>query len=181
MNEKEQLCPDVPDGELRDQLYYCRDDWARVCKALNPSGGHMDTDEVIAAIAAMQQVPQGAVSFAVQLADGSIGELGWQDMRTHDWYLKSAMLRDGARYVYAHCAAQPTPGNAKKKAQTMVERTELQRAEFKAADVFATAMRGVLQTSVVDDDYPQVRHHYDNAKRALIEAFRNNGALDELS
>lgn len=53
----------------------------------------------------------------------------------------------------------------------------LQNAEFEAARRVADALRAHDMTGVVDDDYPEVRHKYDNAMRSLIDALRANGRL----
>lgn len=51
----------------------------------------------------------------------------------------------------------------------------MQSKEFDAASKFAEQLRRHNQTAVVDDDYPQVRHEYEGALCAFIEAMANNG------
>lgn len=46
-----------------------------------------------------------AVAWAVELADGSIGGLGWSPMNTLPTAQRMAMLHDGCRYVFAYHAA----------------------------------------------------------------------------
>lgn len=53
--------------------------------------------------------PPGAVAFAVELADGTIGVLGWTAMDKFDWWQRTATLRDGCRYVFAFPAPQWRP------------------------------------------------------------------------
>jgi hypothetical protein len=45
--------------------------------------------------------PPGAVAFAVELADGTIGALGWMAMDQFDRWQRSHSLREGCRYVFA--------------------------------------------------------------------------------
>lgn len=53
-------------------------------------------------------------------------------------------------------------------------RIAAQIAEFDAADKFAAALRRHNMTAVVDDDYPQVRHEYEDALANLLDAMRAN-------
>lgn len=55
------------------------------------------------------------------------------------------------------------------------QRMKLQSAEFAAAEEFAVQLKRHSQTTVVDDDYPSVRHDYESALAALIEAMKRNG------
>jgi hypothetical protein len=52
---------------------------------------------------------------------------------------------------------------------------ERQNAEFDAVETLATEFARLMQTPVVDDDYPRVRHYYESAVRICIEAFKANG------
>lgn len=52
-----------------------------------------------------------------------------------------------------------------------------QNAEFKAVDTLATRWRMMQTVAIVDDDYPAVRHGYESAVRALIDAMKANGRL----
>lgn len=52
--------------------------------------------------AAQQPSAQEAVSFAVELADGSISLLGWMDMSKFDLKMLEAIVPDGSRYVFAY-------------------------------------------------------------------------------
>lgn len=54
----------------------------------------------------------------------------------------------------------------------------LQRKEFDAADAFAEALRNHGNTAIVDDDYPQVRHEYEGALAAMLDAMKANGRFD---
>lgn len=56
-----------------------------------------------------------------------------------------------------------------------MDRMKLQRAEFDAADKFASALRAHNMTAVVDDDYPEVRHRYESALAEFIGAMKANG------
>lgn len=51
---------------------------------------------------------------------------------------------------------------------------ELQNKEFDAVATLAKAYRAITLTPVVDDDYPEVRHVYDQALRALFDACKAN-------
>lgn len=54
------------------------------------------------------------------------------------------------------------------------DKIALQNAEFDAGRAFVSALRRCLDTPVVDDDYPQMRYHYESALRTLLEAVRAN-------
>lgn len=51
---------------------------------------------------------------------------------------------------------------------------ENQRKEFDAADELAKALKAHNQTPVVDDDYPEIRHRYENALAAFIRSMKEN-------
>lgn len=53
----------------------------------------------------------------------------------------------------------------------------LMNAELDAGIEYAKQLRRHNMTPVVDDDYPQVRFEYDQACRALIDAFKANGRI----
>lgn len=59
-----------------------------------------------------------------------------------------------------------------------MDRLELQRKEFDAADAFAKALQTHNHTPVVDNDYPEVRHNYEGALAGFIEAMKINGRFD---
>lgn len=52
---------------------------------------------------------------------------------------------------------------------------ETQSAEFDAAIEFAKALEAHNCVPVVDDDYPEVRRHYESALARFIKAMRENG------
>lgn len=56
---------------------------------------------------------------------------------------------------------------------------DTQRAEFDAANDFASTFRELTQTAIVDDDYPEVRHRYECALRRLLDACKANGRTPE--
>lgn len=51
----------------------------------------------------------------------------------------------------------------------------LQNAEFDAVSELSRQWRRIQLTPVVDDDYPEVRHGYESAVRAFLEACHKNG------
>lgn len=55
------------------------------------------------------------------------------------------------------------------------DRMALQSAEFDAMEKLAAAWRALTMTPIVDDDYPQVRHHYEGALGAFLTACKANG------
>lgn len=56
-----------------------------------------------------------------------------------------------------------------------MDRIALQNAEFDALEKLAEQYRRLSLTAVVDDDYPYVRHDYESALKALLEACAYNG------
>lgn len=59
------------------------------------------------------------------------------------------------------------------------DRMALMRAEFDAADKLAEQLRRHNMTPVVDDDYPEVRHNYESALAAFLEAMKANGRFQK--
>lgn len=57
------------------------------------------------------------------------------------------------------------------------DRIQTQKNEFDAVAELAKQYRRIEMTAVVDDDYPSVRHEYENAVRLVIDAFKDNGRL----
>lgn len=57
----------------------------------------------------------------------------------------------------------------------------LQTAEFDAMAELAKQWRRIQMTPIVDDDYPAVRHDYERAARAYVEAWQRNTHLAGLS
>lgn len=55
------------------------------------------------------------------------------------------------------------------------QRIVYQNTEFNAVERLAEQYRRLALTPVVDDDYPAVRHDYENALKALLEACAYNG------
>ncbi|MHB1057289.1 MAG: hypothetical protein ACYC0F_05335 [Rhodanobacter sp.] len=56
-----------------------------------------------------------------------------------------------------------------------MDRFELQRKEFVAADAFSKALKRHNCTAIVDDDYPEVRYVYEGALANLLAAMHGNG------
>ena len=54
---------------------------------------------------------------------------------------------------------------------------KLQNKEFDALDNLIKKYKMLECVAVVDDDYPRVRHCYENALNLFIEACKNNGRL----
>ena len=60
--------------------------------------------------------------------------------------------------------------------ELMMARIDLQNKEFDAVEALAKSYTdGIQQTTVVDDDYPSVRHRYESALRTLLAACKANG------
>lgn len=57
------------------------------------------------------------------------------------------------------------------------DRLKIQNEEFEAVRRLASYYRDITLTPIVDDDYPEVRHRYESAVRAVIEAFKANGRI----
>ena len=57
----------------------------------------------------------------------------------------------------------------------MKDKIALQNDEFDALDALTEARRRVFLTPVVDDDYPEMRHYYENALRQFLDACKANG------
>lgn len=53
-----------------------------------------------------------------------------------------------------------------------------QNAEFAAVAKLAEEYRNITYTTVVDDDYPQVRFGYEQAVRSLLAALAVNRRMD---
>lgn len=51
---------------------------------------------------------------------------------------------------------------------------KLQSAEFDALDVLVKKYDLLCRTSIVDDDYPEMRHYYESALLGFIDALRSN-------
>jgi len=62
-------------------------------------------------------------------------------------------------------------------AKTIAQRMLDQNAEFDAVVALAEQYRRLTCCPVVDDDYPEVRHHYESALSALIKALKINGRI----
>lgn len=52
-----------------------------------------------------------------------------------------------------------------------------QNDEFEAVAKLALQYERLTKTPVVDDDYPEVRHAYEGAIRAVIAALKANGRI----
>lgn len=59
----------------------------------------------------------------------------------------------------------------------MKDRIDIQNEEFDAVDRLVKQYKRITLIAVVDDDYPEVRHGYENAVRSLIKAFQANGRI----
>lgn len=56
-----------------------------------------------------------------------------------------------------------------------MDRIALQNAEFDALEKLAEQYRRLSLTAVVNDDYPSVRHDYEAALKAFLNACAYNG------
>jgi len=50
----------------------------------------------------------------------------------------------------------------------------LQNAEFDAMDALIKSYKRCVDTPVVDDDYPEMRHYYESSLKDFIDALKNN-------
>jgi hypothetical protein len=57
----------------------------------------------------------------------------------------------------------------------IIDRLKLQNDEFDALIKLNYAYSGM--PAVVDDDYPEARHNYENALKTFLEACKNNGRI----
>ncbi len=53
-----------------------------------------------------------------------------------------------------------------------------QGKEFDAAAAYVRQFHRLTATPIVDDDYPEVRHDYESALAAMIDAMKMNGRFD---
>lgn len=60
------------------------------------------------------------------------------------------------------------------------ERLEKQSAEFDALTKLSEIWRKLQQVAVVDDDYPEYRHHYESALKDFIDALTANRRFEKL-
>lgn len=58
---------------------------------------------------------------------------------------------------------------------------EKQSREFDAVEKLSKCYKNIQLTPIVDDDYPEIRHHYESAIYELIQAMKNNGRFKESS
>jgi hypothetical protein len=66
--------------------------------------------------------------------------------------------------------------NARQQGKTdLQERMETQKKEFDAVNELCKRYNAL--PAIVDDDYPEARHYYEGAVRAVIEAFKQNGRI----
>ncbi len=56
-----------------------------------------------------------------------------------------------------------------------IKEMEKQSAEFDAVTELAKALNNL--PAVVDDDYPEMRHFYENALQKLINRLKSNGRI----
>lgn len=61
---------------------------------------------------------------------------------------------------------------------TPEEKTKAQTREFEAVANLSRHYAEITYTSVVDDDYGEVRHKYESALAVLIEQMRKNGRFE---
>jgi len=66
---------------------------------------------------------------------------------------------------------------AMSKAHKMIDRLDLQNAEFDALTKLAEEWRKLRQVAVVDDYYPEARHYYEGAMKAFVDAITANGRI----
>lgn len=52
---------------------------------------------------------------------------------------------------------------------------QTQTDEFDAVGKLVKAFKALTMTPIVDDDYSEVRHHYESAMRSMLVACKNNG------
>lgn len=57
----------------------------------------------------------------------------------------------------------------------MADHLMLQKREFDALERLTKKWKALQMTPIVDDDYPEVRHHYESALRNFLEACKKNG------
>ncbi len=57
------------------------------------------------------------------------------------------------------------------------DRMASQSAEFNALQNLMRKAKGLFETAVVDDDYPQMRHYYEGALQEFIKALQGNNRL----
>jgi NTP pyrophosphatase (non-canonical NTP hydrolase) len=60
--------------------------------------------------------------------------------------------------------------------KSLEKRMDLQNAEFDALRQLVKDFRRLEMTPVVDDDYPEMRHYYESALHALVDALNANRA-----
>jgi hypothetical protein len=58
-------------------------------------------------------------------------------------------------------------------ATAVMDKIKLQNKEFDALDKLIKTYKNL--PAVVDDDYPEMRHYYESAIRAFLEACKANG------
>lgn len=114
IDDGEQTRPSSPGAGASSDIRDLKALLARIKMDACPGWGDLSTQcfasapALERAIAALQQPSaQEAVAFAVELADGSISPLGWQDMSKFDIVERITSLREGCRYVFA-CRKAPT-------------------------------------------------------------------------
>ena len=66
---------------------------------------------------------------------------------------------------------QPSPVQT----STTLDRIALQNAEFNTLTELCRRWSTLQRVSVVDDEYPEVRHYYESAMRTFLEAAKANG------
>lgn len=118
----------VPAEPTEDMLVNGQEAWAKARVARPAIEDCKEAEAVYRAMIAVAPAapPQVPVAWAIELPDGTISRLGWQDAGTLDTMLRIAKLHDGARIVYAYRGAS-LPAEL-----TEVERAALQEALMKA-------------------------------------------------
>lgn len=81
---------------------------------------------------------------------------------------------DGHRHWCPTCQSGPPPA-PKPKRKPGADPMLLQSEEFNRLQDLCRAFNSL--PAIVDDDYPQCRHHYDRVLDRFIEALRNNGRI----
>jgi hypothetical protein len=92
------------------------------------------------------------VAWAIAFSDGTVGELGWSDMKTFELAKKYCVLAEGWSYVFAYAAPQPPSapsqsGEVAQPAKRLIELAEILeiRATTSTELESARALRSVAQ------------------------------------
>lgn len=81
---------------------------------------------------------------------------------------------DGHRHWCPSCTAGPPPAPKPQK-KINFDPIHLQAEEFNRLHLLCRALNNL--PPVVDDDYPEMRHHYERELEKFIVALRDNGRI----